>query len=71
MQNNHREILNIKELSNWIHISNSKIRQLIYNNEIPVFKLGNRYFFKRDIIEQWLLNKHNNIDIGGFGNALE
>ncbi len=71
MQDNHREILNIKELSNWIHISNSKIRQLIYNNEIPVFKLGNRYFFKRDIIEQWLLNKHNITNIGGFKDALE
>jgi len=48
-------------LSKLINISDSKIRQLIYNNEIPYFSIGNRYFFNRKIIYQWILKKHNNI----------
>lgn len=35
----HKENLNIKELSEYLNCSISKIRQLIYNNEIPHFRI--------------------------------
>ncbi len=59
-----KEILNIKELSKWIHTSESKIRQLIYKNEIPHFSIGNRHLFYRKAICQLIIKKHNDIDIG-------
>lgn len=59
-----KEILNIKELSKWINTSESKIRQLIYKNEIPHFSIGNRHLFYRKAICQWIINKHNDIDLG-------
>lgn len=65
MQNN-EEIMNIKELCSWLHISQSMVRKLIYENKIPTFCIGNRYYFSKKIINKWILNKHNSIDIGGF-----
>lgn len=70
MYNDETDILNIKELSKWIHISQSMLRKLIYQNAIPFWKIGNRYYFKREIISKWILTKHNDIDIGGFGNDI-
>ncbi len=64
------KILNIKELANYLNCSVSMIRKLIYNNEIPYFKIGNIYEFHIDIINQWITNKHNEIEIGGFENEI-
>lgn len=58
-------ILNLKELSNYLKISKSMIRKLIYENDIPFYKVGNRYYFEKEIIQQWIISKHNNIEIGG------
>lgn len=57
------KILNIKELSNYLNCSVSMIRKLIYNNEIPYFKIGNIYEFHIDIINQWILKNHNDITL--------
>ena len=56
-----KEILDIRELEKWLSTSESKIRQLIYKNEIPYFRIGNRYHFDRKIINQWIISKHNDI----------
>ena len=64
------EILNIKELSYWLHISTSMIRKLIYENKIPTFRIGNRYYFVRNIIKQWIINRHKETYIGGIENEI-
>lgn len=51
------EILNIKELSLLLNISISKIRQLIYDDEIPFYTIGNRYYFIKKNIIQWIEEK--------------
>lgn len=65
MQNN-SEILNLKETSLYLHCSISLLRRLIYENEIPYFKLHSKYYFKKEILDKWLISKHNDIKIGGF-----
>ena len=60
-----QNILNLKDLALWLHISESMLRKLIYNNNIPYFKIGNRYYFDRDIIQKWIINLHNEIELGG------
>lgn len=62
---NKKIIIDLKELSLKLGISVSMIRKLIYNNEIPTMKIGNRYYFHLDIIDKWLISKHNDIEIGG------
>lgn len=65
-----KEILNIKELSEYLHCSISSIRKMIYENKIPYFRISNRYMFNRSIINKWITNLHNDIAIGGFDNEI-
>ena len=65
-----KEILNIKELSLYLNCSISKIRNLIYENKIPYFRIGNRYLFNLSIIQRWITNCYNDIDIGGYENEI-
>lgn len=60
----YNQVLNIKELSRLLHISISTVRKLIYEGDIPYFKIGNRYYFERKSIEEWILSKQNLI-VGG------
>lgn len=48
------EILNIKELSEYLKVSASTIRRMISRNEIPFFKLSNQYFFNKEKINSWI-----------------
>lgn len=61
-----RNIVDIKELSNYLNTSTSTIRKMIYDNEIPFFKILGKYYFNLDIIDKWIISKHNDIAIGGF-----
>jgi excisionase family DNA binding protein len=65
-----QEIFNIKQLSEYLHCSSSLLRKMVYENEIPFFKLHSKYFFKKEIIDKWLITKHNYIEIGGFNNEI-
>jgi excisionase family DNA binding protein len=49
-----KEIMDIKELSEYLGISKSKIYQLIHKKEIPAAKIGGQYRFLKSIIESWL-----------------
>lgn len=51
------EILNIKELSDYLKISSSTIRRMIEKKEIPFFQLSNKYFFNKEIINSWINGK--------------
>ena len=71
MESNEREILNIKELSKYLNCSTSHIRKMIYANKIPFFRISNRYMFNRSIINKWITNLYNDIDIGDYENEIK
>lgn len=50
-------ILNISDLSDYLKVSKSLIRNMVANNEIPHFKIHNRILFRFGIIKEWILNK--------------
>lgn len=64
-EKNGKTILNIKELSEYLNCGISTIRKLIYNNEIPYFKICSSYHFDINLINKWIISKHNEIEIGG------
>lgn len=68
--NENKEIMNIKECSQYLNCSISKIRNMVYDNTIPNFRIGNRIMFNRSIINRWITNLYNDIDLGGFENEL-
>ena len=53
------EILNIKELSNYLKISVSTIRRMIFKKEIPYFQLSSQYFFDKVRIDNWVNSQIN------------
>lgn len=65
------QIITIKELSEYLNCSISMIRKMIYDNEIPYFKIGNKYHFNIEIINEWIVSKHNDIEIGGAYNDIK
>lgn len=48
------EILTIKELSSYLKTSEKTIYRLLSKNEIPAFKVGNVWRFKKEGIDKWI-----------------
>ncbi len=49
-----REVMNIKEASDYLGISPDTLYRYVYNDRIPAFKLGNRWKFKKAILDRWI-----------------
>ncbi len=58
--NEQKENFNLKEMAEFLNCSPSMIRKLIYNNEIPYYKIGNRYYSNRIMLSTWLAKKYQN-----------
>ncbi len=54
-----KDIMNVKELAEYIGMSKSKIYQLIRQKKIPASKIGRQYRFTRELMDKWL--KEQNI----------
>ncbi len=50
------EVLNVKELTQYLRCSDSTVRKLIKNKEIPNFRTANRIYFKKALIDMWIQN---------------
>ena len=51
------EVLNVKELTKYLRCSDSTVRKLIKNKEIPNFRIANRIYFKKALIDMWIQNQ--------------
>jgi excisionase family DNA binding protein len=49
------EVLDVKELMQYLGISESKIRQLIHRRAIPFVKLDGQYRFFLPVVREWLV----------------
>ena len=49
-----KEILEIKQLSNYLQVSISEIRKLVRQKNIPYFRIGNRIKFDLVNINLWI-----------------
>jgi excisionase family DNA binding protein len=52
-----REVMNVKEASDYLGISPDTLYRYVYNDRIPAFKLGNRWKFKKTILDKWIERK--------------
>ena len=51
------EIFDVKELTRYLRCSDSTVRKLIKNKEIPNFRIANRFYFKKELIDIWIQNQ--------------
>ena len=49
-----REVMNIREASQYLGISPDTLYKYVSEETIPAFKLGNRWKFKKSILDSWM-----------------
>ena len=54
---NNKQIMDIKELSEYLGIGKSKIYSLIRMKKIPASRIGRQYRFSKDVVDSWLKDK--------------
>ena len=57
--NENRNILNVKEIANYLAVSESSIRKAVRENKIPYFRCLSRVLFDKDKIDIWIANQSN------------
>jgi excisionase family DNA binding protein len=48
------EVMNIRQASQYLGVSPDTLYKYVYEEKIPAFKLGNRWKFKKTILDQWM-----------------
>lgn len=51
------EVMNIRQASEYLGVSADTLYKYVYEEKIPAFKLGNRWKFKKTILDQWMERK--------------
>ena len=52
-----KQIMDIKELSEYLGIGKSKIYSLIRQKKIPASRIGRQYRFSKEVVDSWLKEK--------------
>ena len=56
MEEKVNRFLNVQELTEYIHMSESYVYKKVSLNQIPHIKLGTRTLFERNQIDTWVIN---------------
>ena len=52
-----KEVMTVREASQYLGISPDTLYKYLSEKSIPAFKLGNRWRFKKDLLDRWMDNK--------------
>jgi excisionase family DNA binding protein len=56
----HKEVMNVNEASRYLGISPDTLYRYASLERIPAFKLGNRWRFKKTVLDEWMEFKSKN-----------
>ncbi len=48
------EVMNVKEVAEYLNCSESSIRNLVREKKIPNFRIGSKLNFRKKTIDEWL-----------------
>ena len=57
-----REVMNIRQASQYLGVSADTLYKYVGERTIPAFKLGNRWRFKKSKLDQWMEEKSNQME---------
>ena len=57
IQKEFKQVMDIRELSEYLGIGKSKIYSLIRQKKIPASKIGRQYRFSKEVVDAWLKEK--------------
>jgi excisionase family DNA binding protein len=49
-----KEVMTVREASQYLGISPESLYKYLNADRIPAFKLGNRWRFKKDLLDRWM-----------------
>jgi excisionase family DNA binding protein len=52
-------LLTTEQVAEYLKVDKFTIYRLVLQRDLPAFKVGNQWRFKRSLIEAWLSNKSN------------
>jgi excisionase family DNA binding protein len=58
-----REVMNIRQASQYLGVSPDTLYKYVSEERIPAFKLGNRWKFKKSILDTWMENQSLNSEV--------
>jgi excisionase family DNA binding protein len=59
-----REVMNIRQASQYLGVSADTLYKYVGEQKIPAFKLGNRWRFKKSKLDQWMEEMSNELEVG-------
>ena len=51
------EVMNIRQASSYLGVSPDTLYKYVSEDKIPAFKLGNRWKFKKTLLDRWMESK--------------
>ena len=61
------KLLNVKELATQLNVSQQCIYNMLHENKIPHVRLGCRYLFRPEQVEEWLNENTHGLLAGSTG----
>jgi len=49
-----REVMDVREASRYLGVSRETLYKYLTHETIPAFKLGNRWKFKKTVLDRWM-----------------
>ena len=56
-----KEVMTLREASEYLGISPDTLYKYLSDDKIPAFKLGNRWRFKKDLLDRWIEKKSERV----------
>jgi len=53
------QLLTIAQVAEYLHVDKFTIYRLVATKQLPAFKVGNQWRFKRKLLENWLKKNAN------------
>ncbi|HMA80661.1 MAG TPA: helix-turn-helix domain-containing protein [Candidatus Binatia bacterium] len=53
------QLLTLEQVAEYLNVDKFTVYRLLNDKELPAFKVGNQWRFKRKLIENWLLKNSN------------
>jgi excisionase family DNA binding protein len=53
------QLLSVAQVAEYLNVDKFTIYRLVTDGQIPAFKIGNQWRFKKKLIEQWLRDNSN------------
>ena len=53
------QIMTLKEAAKYLGVHTITVYRLIQSSDMPVFKLGGQWRFKKDLLDNWLVDRMN------------